>query len=70
LANRSRHRAILAGVVGFYVSDPEARMPFAAPIAAALMAELGSSARMISTAMEARRRLAQAPDADSQEEPG
>ena len=61
LGTRPRHRAILAGVVGFYVSDPGARRPFAAPIAAALEAEIGASARLIATAVSARRSLHRRP---------
>jgi tetraprenyl-beta-curcumene synthase len=70
LQGSGRHRAILAGVVGFYSSDEAARTSFAAPVAAALRAELGPSARLIATAVVARRRFAQAPDANSEGSPG
>lgn len=65
-----RHRAILAGVVGFYLGEPEAGAPSTALAAAALKKELGPAPRLLGTAMSVVRRLAQAPDANSEGEPG
>jgi tetraprenyl-beta-curcumene synthase len=74
LPHRSRHGAILAGVAGFYLSDPGAGAPFARPSATALQRSLGFSSRLIRTAMTVLRRLRQppqlAPDANSRREPG
>lgn len=56
-----RHRAILAGVVGFYSSDRAARTSFAVPVAAALRAEVGPAARLIAAVVVARRRLPRRP---------
>jgi hypothetical protein len=48
LRHGSRHRAILAGVAGFYLSDPAARGEFAAPVREQLLDTLGAGARLVS----------------------
>jgi hypothetical protein len=55
LPNPQRHRAILAGVAGFYLSAPGAETPCAHPIRAGLLAALGPSARFLSGFMRLRR---------------
>jgi tetraprenyl-beta-curcumene synthase len=47
LRRRRRHAAILAGVAGFYLSEPAARSGYAAPARARLLAEFGGGARLI-----------------------
>ncbi|HET9152953.1 MAG TPA: DUF2600 family protein [Solirubrobacterales bacterium] len=70
LPRPGRHRAILAGVVGFYLSDPRSRAPSVAPVATRLMAALGPAARLLAGAVALRRQIAQVPDANSKGEPG
>ena len=55
LPRAHRHRAILAGVAGFYLSAPSAETPYAQPIRAALLAALGPSTRLLSGFMRLRR---------------
>jgi tetraprenyl-beta-curcumene synthase len=55
LPDANRHRAILAGVVGFYLSAPTAKSGFAQPIRARLLEALGHGARLPATFMRARR---------------
>lgn len=69
LPRPGRHRAILAGVIGFYLSDPRSGAPAVAPVATGLMAVFGPAARVLATAV-ALRRTAQVPDANSKREPG
>lgn len=47
LRHHRRHAAILAGVAGFYLSDPAARGGFETPVRARLLTELGAGARLI-----------------------
>ncbi len=54
LRNRHSHRAILAGVAGFYLAAPGARGEYAAPAAEALLDALGPSVRLIATFMRRR----------------
>jgi tetraprenyl-beta-curcumene synthase len=54
LRNRDRHRAILAGVAGFYLAAPGARSPYAEPAAEALLHVLGPPVRLIATFMRRR----------------
>jgi tetraprenyl-beta-curcumene synthase len=56
LRRRRRHAAILAGVVGFYLSSPAARDDFAAPIRVRLLESFGLSLRLVLATMRARRR--------------
>jgi hypothetical protein len=56
LADAHRHRAILAGVAGFYLSATSARTPYAQPIRAPLLEELGPGSRLLTAFMRARRR--------------
>jgi tetraprenyl-beta-curcumene synthase len=51
LRDRYRHRAILAGVAGFYLAAPGARSDHAEPAAEALLDALGPSVRLIATFM-------------------
>lgn len=55
LPNPQRHRAILAGVAGFYLSATEAEAPYAQPIRAALLAALGPGTRLLCAFMRLRR---------------
>jgi hypothetical protein len=50
-----RHRAILAGVIGFYLSDPSSGAPSVAPVAATLKATLGPASRLLGAAVALRR---------------
>jgi hypothetical protein len=50
-----RHRAILAGVAGFYLSSPAARTAFADPIRRRLLASLGPGARLLAAFSRFRR---------------
>jgi tetraprenyl-beta-curcumene synthase len=70
LPQSRRHRAIIAGVIGFCVSERASRTPFAAPIASALKSELGASSRLLARAVAVRRLLPQVPDANSKGDPG
>ncbi len=47
LRHRRRHAAILAGVAGFYLSDPAAHGAFAAPVRERLLETLGGGARLV-----------------------
>ena len=47
LRHGSRHAAILAGVAGFYLSDPAARGEFATPVRERLLETLGGGARLV-----------------------
>jgi hypothetical protein len=55
LRHPHRHAAILAGVVGFYLSAPEAETPYATPIRTRLLAAAGPAVRPIVTVMRRRR---------------
>ena len=56
LRQRRRHAAILAGIAGFYLSDPGARTPFARPIRGRLLEAFGPGARFLAAALRLRRR--------------
>ena len=56
LPRRRRHGAILAGVVGFYLSAGEAQSPYARPIAGRLPGAVGGGVPMIVAIMRRRRR--------------
>jgi tetraprenyl-beta-curcumene synthase len=47
LPHARRHRAILAGVAGYYLSDPAAPAPYARPVRERLLANLGPAARLL-----------------------
>ena len=55
LPHASRHRAVLAGVGAFYLSDPAAATPYAQPIRRALLAALGPGTRALTAFMRTRR---------------
>lgn len=55
LPNPRRHRAILAGVAGFYLSAAAAETPDALPIRARLLDALGPGARLLAGFMQVRR---------------
>ena len=55
LPNADRHRAILAGVTGFYLSAAAAETPFARPIRDRLLETLGPGARLLTAFMRLRR---------------
>jgi hypothetical protein len=55
LRRRSRHAAILSGVVGFYLSSPAASGEYAAPIRSRLLDSLGGAARLVLATMRLRR---------------
>jgi len=55
LPRASRHRAILAGVGAFYLSDPAAQSPYAQPVRRALLAALGPGTRVLTAFMRTRR---------------
>jgi len=55
LRHRHRHAAILAGVAGFYLSDPAARSERAAPIRKRMLRSLGGAARLVLIVMRVRR---------------
>jgi tetraprenyl-beta-curcumene synthase len=55
LPRAARHRAILAGVAGFYLSAPEAAGGYARPIREQLLAALGPSAWLLAGFMRLRR---------------
>jgi hypothetical protein len=55
LPSASRHRAILAGVAGFYLSAAAAQSPYALPIRSRLLAALGPGARFLAAFMRLRR---------------
>jgi tetraprenyl-beta-curcumene synthase len=54
LPHASRHRAILAGVGAFYLSEPAAATPYAQPIKRRLLAALGPGTRALSAFMRFR----------------
>jgi tetraprenyl-beta-curcumene synthase len=56
LPHRRRHRAILAGVMAFYLSQPQARTAFARPIRDRLLDSLGPATRLLTAAMRLQRR--------------
>jgi hypothetical protein len=47
LPHAERHRAILAGVAGYYLSDPAAESPAAKEVKGRLLAELGPATRLL-----------------------
>lgn len=55
LPHSGRHRAILAGVAGFYLSSTAAEAPYAQPIRGGLLAALGPGARFLVGFMRVRR---------------
>jgi len=55
LPNADRHRAILAGVAGYYLSSPAAGTAYARPIRERLLAALGPSARFLAGFSRLRR---------------
>jgi hypothetical protein len=55
LPNANRHRAILAGVAGFYFSAAAAETPYASPIRTRLLETLGPGARLLTAFMRLRR---------------
>lgn len=55
LPGARRHRAILAGVGAFYLSDSAARSEFAAPIRRRLLRSLGPGARLLTFVLRIRR---------------
>jgi hypothetical protein len=56
LRHRRRHAAILAGVVGFYLSAPEAKAPYARPARERLLRSVGPAVRPIVAFMRRRRK--------------
>lgn len=55
LRKSHRHEAIVAGVLGFYLSAPEARTDYAQPITRELLAQASPAVWLILLAMRARR---------------
>jgi hypothetical protein len=55
LPRSGRHRAILAGVAGFYLSAPAAGTPYARPIRKRLLETLGPGARLLAGFVRIRR---------------
>jgi tetraprenyl-beta-curcumene synthase len=55
LPNSNRHRAILAGVAGFYLSAPGAETSYAQPIRERLLETLGPGVRLLAGFMRIRR---------------
>jgi hypothetical protein len=55
LPHADRHRAILAGVAGYYLSSPAAETEYAQPIRERLLAALGPSARLLAGFSRLRR---------------
>lgn len=55
LQSPARHRAILAGVAGFYLSAAGTEAPYAQPARGRLLATLGPGARFLSAFMRVRR---------------
>jgi hypothetical protein len=55
LPNPGRHRAILAGVAGFYLSSPAAEAPYALPIRERLLGALGPGTRLLASFTRVRR---------------
>jgi len=58
LRHRCRHMVILAGIASFYLSAPEARTDFAAPVAKRTLGCLGATSAPILAVMRLRRRHA------------
>lgn len=58
LRHRCRHMVILAGIASFYLSAPEARSDFAAPVATRTLDCLGATSAPILAVMRLRRRRA------------
>lgn len=58
LPRADRHRAILAGVVGFYLSDPRSKGSSTAPIADALQETLGPASRLLRAVVNLQRKTA------------
>ncbi|HEV7615594.1 MAG TPA: DUF2600 family protein [Solirubrobacterales bacterium] len=56
LRHRHRHAAILAGVVGFYLSAEQAETPYARPARARLLGSAGPAVRPIVAVMRRRRK--------------
>ncbi|MGN6200999.1 MAG: DUF2600 family protein [Solirubrobacterales bacterium] len=54
---RSRHRAILAGVAAFYLSAPAGQAGYTGPVRQRLLATLGSGTRVLATFVRLRRLL-------------
>jgi len=55
LPRSARHRAILAGVAGYYLSATAAETPYGQPIRERLLAALGPGARLLAAFMRLRR---------------
>lgn len=55
LRRRHRHDAIVAGVTGFYLSDPAAADEFAVPASSRVLESSGGTARLLRTTMRLRR---------------
>lgn len=55
LPHAGRHRAILAGVAGYYLSSPAAATPYAGPIRERLLSALGPGARFLAGFSRLRR---------------
>ena len=55
LPNSGRHRAILAGVAGYYLSSPAAATAYAQPIRGRLLSALGPGARLLAGFSRLRR---------------
>jgi hypothetical protein len=55
LPQSGRHRAILSGVAGFYLSDAAAETPCASPVRTRLLEVLGPGARLLTAFMRVRR---------------
>ena len=55
LPQSGRHRAILAGVAGYYLSAPAAETPYARPIRRALTGDAGPGVRLLAGFMRLRR---------------
>ena len=55
LPRASRHRAILAGVAGYYLSSPAARTPYAQPIRSRLLEVSGPETRILAAFARLRR---------------
>jgi hypothetical protein len=55
LPRRDRHRAILAGVAGYYLSAAAAQTPFGRPIRERLLETLGPAARLLTSFTRLRR---------------
>jgi len=56
LKNRARHMVILAGIASFYLSAPEARSDYAAPVASRTLERLGAASAPMLAVMRLKRR--------------